>query len=105
MDITNNAGAPITINRIFAHWVKLQPSQKIERLLLNGIVIWNTSDPDSPSDIPTEGNWVGGADLTIPDATVRPVTTFLIQFPNDLEPTGYRVHIVFNIDCQVIGTK
>jgi hypothetical protein len=103
MDITNNAGSPITINRVFANWIKLQPSQKIDRLLLNGIVIWNTSDPDSPSDIPTEGNWIGGAvDRTIPDATT---TTFLIQFPNALEPTGYKVHIVFNIDCQVIGIK
>lgn len=102
MDITNLTKSTITINRFFAYWVKSPTSQKIERLLLDGAVIWNTSDPDSPSDIPAEGNWVNGADLTIPDATTR---NFLIQFPNDLQPTGYEVHIVFDIGCQVWGTK
>jgi hypothetical protein len=102
MDITNNNGTTIAINRFFAYWVKSQPSQKIERLLLNGAVIWNTSDPDSPSDIPTEGNWVGGAVLTIPDAATE---TFVIQFPKGLQSTAYEVHIVFDIGCQVIGTK
>jgi hypothetical protein len=108
MDITNNNGSTITIKRFFAYWVKLPNSQKIDRLFLNSVMIWNTSDPDSPSDIPTEGNWITGADLTIPDATTR---NFLIQFPNFLQPTGYEVHIVFDIDgippddCQVIGTQ
>ena len=102
MDITNNNGATITINRFFAYWVELPPSQKIARLLLDSVVIWNTSDPDSPSDIPTEGNWVNGADLTVPNVTTR---NLLIQFPNDLQPTGYEVHIVFDIGCQVIGIK
>ena len=106
MDITNNSGSTITINRFFAYWVKLPTSQKIARLLLNGAVVWNTSDPDSPSDIPTEGNWVNAANLTILDATVE---NFVIQFSNDLQPTGYEVHIVFDVPpfppCQVIGTK
>jgi hypothetical protein len=102
MDITNNSGVTITMNRFFAYWVKSQPSQKIERLLLDGTVIWNTSDPDSPSDIPTEGNWVNSANLTVSKGFTR---TLLIQFPNNLQPTGYEVHIVFDIGCQVIGTK
>ncbi len=102
MDITNNSGGPITIKRFFAYWVKQPNSQKIERLVLNGIVIWNTSDPDSPSDIPTESNWANGADLTILDATTE---TLLIQFPNNLQPTGYDVHLVFDIGCQVFGSQ
>ena len=102
MDIFNSNKSTITINRFFAYWVKSPTSQKIERLFLNGAVIWNTSDPDSPSDIPTEGNWVNGADLSIPGTTTR---NFLIQFPNNLQPTGYEVHIVFDIGCQVIGTQ
>ena len=104
MDITNSSGGglTITINRFFAYWVKLPNSQKIDKLFLNSVMIWNTSDPDSPSDIPTEGNWAAGADLTIPDATTR---NFLIQFPNNLQTTGYEVHLVFDIGCQVIGTQ
>jgi hypothetical protein len=102
MDITNENRSTIAINRFFAYWIKTPTSQKIDRLLLNGAVIWNTSDPDSPSDIPTEGNWVNGANLTIPD---RAVETFVIQFAEDLQPTGYEVHIVFDNGCQVIGTR
>lgn len=102
MDITNTSGLPITINRFFAYWVKSPTSQKIDRIFFNGVMVWNTSDPDSPSDIPTEGNWINGADLTIPDVTTR---NLLIQFPNGLQPTGYEVHLVFNIGCQVIGTQ
>jgi len=102
MDITNNNGSDITINRFFAYWIKSPNSQKIARLFLNGAVIWNTSDPNSPSDIPTEGNWANNADLTILNATTE---TLLIEFPNDLQPSGYEVHIVFDVPCQVIGNK
>ena len=102
MDITNNSGASITISRFFAYWVKLPTSQKIDKLFFNSLLVWNTSDPDSPSDIPAEGNWINGSDLTFPNKNPR---TLLIQFPNDLQPTGYEVHIVFDIGCQVVGTK
>jgi len=102
MDITNNTTAPITVNRFFSYWVKLPNSQKIDKLFLNGALIWNTSDPDSPSDIPTEGNWVNTANLTIPASATE---TFLIQFSNPLQVTGYEVHISFDIGCQVFGLK
>ena len=102
MDITNNTGAPITITRLFAIWEKSQPSFKLDRLLVNGNVVWNKSDPDSPSDIPAEGNFLNGAELTIPDASTIP---FTIRFTNDLLPTGYEVHLVFDIGCQVSGSK
>lgn len=103
MNITNNNGSTITITRFFAYWIKEPISQKIDRLFLNGPEIWNKSDPDSPSDFPAEGDWLGGADLTILDGTVG---SFVIHFSNDLlQPTGYEVHIVFDIGCQVVGTK
>jgi len=102
MDITNNNGTPITINRFFAYWLKSPISQKIDKLFFNGPEIWNKSDPDSPSDLPTEGDWLNGADLTIPNATTR---TLVIQFSNDLQSTGYEVHLVFDIGCRVIGRK
>jgi len=102
MNITNNSGGPITINRLFAYWVKSPTSQKLSKLLLNSIVIWNTSDSMPPSDIPTEGTWKSGTNRTIPNTAVQ---SFVLQFQNNLQPTGYEVHIVFDIGCQVIGTK
>ncbi len=102
MDITNTSGTPITINRFFAYWVKSPSSQKLDKLFLNTLMVWNTSDPDSPTDIPTEGNWVKSANLTIPDGATQ---TFLIQFANNLQPIGYEVHIVFDIGCQLKAVR
>jgi hypothetical protein len=102
MAISNNSGSAVAINRVFVTWVKSPNSQKISRLLLNGNVIWNTSDPDSPSDIPAEGSWKAGANLTIPNATAK---NFIIRFSNGLQQTGYEVHVVFDIGCQVIKSK
>ena len=102
MDITNNSGVTLTINRVFAHWIDAPSSQLLAQLLLNGAPIWNPSDPDTPSDIPAEGGFINSADLTIPDATTR---NFLMQFGNDLQPGSYEVHIVFDIiGCQVSGS-
>ncbi|HUG34691.1 MAG TPA: hypothetical protein VMJ90_07970 [Anaerolineales bacterium] len=102
MDITNSSGGPVTINRFFADWVKLPTSQKLDRLILGGNPVWNISDVTPPSDIPSEGNFMGGANLTIPDATTL---NFVVQFQDNLQPTGYEIHIFFDIGCQVIGTQ
>jgi hypothetical protein len=102
MDITNNSGSTITIDRIMAYWPDIPTHQQINQLLLRGAVIWNPSDPNSPSDIPKEGNWTNTADLTIPNATTG---NLVIQFSNDLQPTGYKVHVVFDIGCQVTGNQ
>jgi hypothetical protein len=102
MDITNNSGATITIDSFFADWVKVvSPSQKLDKLLLGGPEIWNQSDNTPPSDIPAnDGNWVNGADRTIPDATTR---NLVIRFgdPGPLEPGNYQVQIVFDVGCQL----
>ena len=54
------------------------------------------------SDIPAESFWSGTADLTIPDAATL---NFLVRFQENLQATGYEVHLVFDIGCQVIVTK
>jgi hypothetical protein len=102
MDITNSSGGQITINRFFAYWVKTPTSQKLDKLFLDGIQVWNISDPNPPSDIPTESDWSGGVSPVIPDATTQ---TFIVRFQNDLQPAGYEIHLIFDIGCQVIGTK
>ncbi|HEX5807500.1 MAG TPA: tetratricopeptide repeat protein, partial [Anaerolineales bacterium] len=98
MDIANNSGSTIAIDRIMAYWPDIPTHQQINQILLNGAVIWNPADPNSPSDIPKEGNWTNTADLTIPNATTG---NLVVQFSNDLQPTGYKVHVVFDIGCQV----
>jgi hypothetical protein len=105
MDITNNTGNTITLNRFFAYWVKSTPNQKIDRLLFDGNLLWNTSDNDTPTNIPTESGWLVGADRTIPYPGAPGTRNFLIRFQENLEPTGYEVHLVFDIGCQVVGTK
>jgi hypothetical protein len=100
MNITNTSGIPITIEFLFAYWVESPTSQKLDRLFLNGVEIWNISDPDSPSDIPNESNW-NGANRTIPDATVG---NLMMRFQDPLQPGNYEVHIVFDAaasNCRV----
>jgi hypothetical protein len=102
MDITNNSGGDIFISRLIAYWEKSSPQQKLDRLFLDGVSIWNTSDNFSPSDFPLEGpsgNWPS------PD-TDRTILTggtgnLLLQFQENLQ-LPYEVYIVFDIGCQVV---
>jgi hypothetical protein len=102
MSISNNSGGTITIDRFFAYWPDVPTAQKIGQLLLNGVVVWNPSDPDSPTDIPIEGNWENGANLSIPNGATG---NLLIQFSNDLQATGYEVHVIFAHGCQVSKSR
>jgi hypothetical protein len=88
---------------LYTTWVAIPPSQRLDQVFLNGISVWNTSDPDSPSDFPAGGNWQG----TVNDRTIQngAVANLVIRFGDALQPTGYEVHIVFDIGCQVIGTQ
>jgi hypothetical protein len=100
MDLTNSAG-PATITRFYAIWQKSSPQQQLDKLFLDGLEIWNKSDPNSPSDIPDEGNFLASANLTLADPLPH---TFAIQFLQDVQPGTYDVHIVFDNACQVSGT-
>lgn len=102
MDISNISGGDININRFFSYWVDSPATQALDTLVLNSDLIWNQTDNNSPSDFPTEGNWRSGADLTIPNGTTR---TFVVNFREILQSTGYEIHIFFDIGCQVIGIK
>lgn len=102
MDITNNSSGDIFINRLFANWEKLSPQQKLDNLLLDGVFLWNTSDNFPPSDFPAEGP--GGTwPSTDADRTILAVQTrnFVLRFQENLQ-LRYKVHIVFNIACQVV---
>jgi len=98
MTITNNHGNPVSLTDLHIVWVKVSPSQKLAKVLLNGDVSWNTSDPEPPSDIPTESNWKASAILTIPDAAAW---SFAAQFQGPLEAGNYSIDIVLDIGCKV----
>jgi hypothetical protein len=99
-DITNGTSGPIVITQFFAQWLDSPPSQSLDRLSLQSVVIWNRSDPDAPSDIPSEGAWQGSlSDRMLPAMGVR---AFTIQFGGTLQPGDYQVHLVFGTGCQVI---
>lgn len=101
--ITNGSATPLTIQRLLVYWVKSPSSQKLDRLIFKGNTVWNISDPDSPSDIPSEGDWQNGADLTVPgNATPQ---TFILEFMDDLQPNGYEVYFVFDSGCQMSTIK
>jgi hypothetical protein len=101
MIISNNTGFPVTITRFFAYWPESSTTQKLTEISLDGTVIWNSSDPDSPSDIPSENPFVSGATRTVPAG----VATLNLQFQEPVAPNGYEVHVVFSTNCQVIATK
>lgn len=103
MDITNTSGSDITIDSVFLYWEPTPASQKVQQLLLDGALIWNPSDPDSPTDIPAEGNWINGANRTILNGAT---SSLGILFSQDLQASGYELHVIFNsLNCQVSGSQ
>jgi hypothetical protein len=99
MDINSATGLPIVMTRFFAQWVESPSSQKLDQLFLEGVSIWDISDPDAPSDIPGEGAWKGSVpERTLPGSGTR---NFRMQFGDALQPGVYQVHLVFNTGCQV----
>jgi hypothetical protein len=102
MDITNSTGGDITITRLYVIWPDIPFTQSLDSVSLLGNLIWNQNDNDSPSDFPNEGNWINGSNRTM---SATPTQLFVLKFREPLQPTGYEVHIVFDIACQIVGTK
>lgn len=102
MVITNNGG-PVTIDRVFVIWNESSNNQKLVSIKLDATTIWNTSDPNAPSDIPAEGggNWANGVPA-IADAVPH---NFVVQFQENLVGTP-QVFVVFDQGggnlCQVV---
>jgi hypothetical protein len=101
MNITNNSGSAITIDSIHIEWVKAPPSQLVSVITLSAAnTLFNAADPDSPSDLPSELSWAGGADLSIPGSATRPL---VIEYSNTLQTGDYVVKIDFAapLNCYV----
>ena len=100
-DITNNTGGTIRSAAFLPTGPSTDGSED-RPVAPNGAEVWNKSDPDSPTNIPAEGNWTK---QRYPLYHKRGRGSLLIQFSNDLQPTGYEVHVIFEHGCQVIGTR
>jgi len=85
---------------LYVNWIETPSSQRLDKILINSTLVWNVSDPNAPSDIPTEGNW-----LTDSPSISGGITNFSILFGDDLQTSGYEVRIVFNIGCQVVASN
>lgn len=101
MNITNSTAVSINIESFHADWVKVSPSQKLSKLILDGTDIWNISDNLPPSDIPVEGDW-NSASRTIPG--FGNVGNLIVQFQEPLEPGDYEIQVTFDIGCPVTGS-
>jgi hypothetical protein len=99
MSITNSHGTTITIDSLHIVWIKVPGSQQLTLISLQAVPVMNSTDSDSPSDIPSEKSWKSGANLDIPDATTEPLD---IQFSGNLAPGDYSINVVvLGLGCQV----
>jgi hypothetical protein len=102
MNITNNSVSDTSIDSIHIEWVEF-PSQNVTQITLAGSVLFFASDPDEPSDLPSELPWAGGADLSLPAGTPK---TLIIEYINNLQNGTYNVDVAFPapLNCQVHGS-
>lgn len=62
-----------------------------------GVTIVNASDPQLPSDYPSEKNWTG----TQSDRELAASDSKLLEllFGDDLQPSGYSITVTFDNGC------
>jgi hypothetical protein len=101
--LINSGPSPLTIQQLFVYWPDSPSSQLLARLMFKGNTVWNPADPDSPSDIPAEGNWQSGADLLVPNDNLP--YSFILEFGDSLQSTGYQVYFIFDTGCQMSTIK
>jgi hypothetical protein len=60
--------------------------------------IWDFRDSNPPTDIPAEGNWIPGADRTIPAFGSENLT---FRFDEEIDEGGYSLIITFDNGCDL----
>jgi len=95
--ITNNGGTLVTITSISVNWPDTPISQNVKEVKFNGVTIVNSSDPQPPSDYPSESNWTGAEgdrELAASDSKL-----FELLFQDNLQSSGYSITITFDNGC------
>lgn len=99
MLITNNGGSVVVITGISVNWPDDPLSQMVEKVELGGVVIVNASEPEPPSDFPSERNWTGTEnDLTLGASDSKLLALFFLE---DLQAGGYSLTVDFDNSCSL----
>jgi len=69
----------------------------LNEVKFNGVTMVNSSDPQPPSDYPSEKNWTG----TQSDRELAASDSKLLEllFGDDLQPSGYSITVTFDNGC------
>ncbi len=97
MTITNNGATLVTITRIYIIWPDTPVAQMVSEVKFNGVTIVNASDPQPPSDYPSEKNWKGiqsDRELAASDSKLLE-----LLFGDDLQSGGYSITVTFDNGC------
>jgi hypothetical protein len=101
MTITNSTGSTIRMDSLRVDWVEFT-NQGVRQVILDGVQIFNGSDPNTPSLFPSERAWDGSAS----DRDIGPGTVvLLIQFEETMVVTGNTVEPTFDIGCSVSSSN
>jgi len=95
--ITNNGSTLVTITGININWPDTPVSQMVKEVKFRGATIVNASDPQPPSDYPSEKDWKG----TESDRALEAFDSQLLEFlfENNLQSSGYSITITFDNGC------
>lgn len=99
MTIKNNESTLVTITGISVNWLPTPESQMINEVKFNGVTIVNSSDPQPPSDYPSEKNWMG----TQSDRELSASDSKLLEllFQDNLQSSGYSITVTFDNGCML----
>jgi hypothetical protein len=101
MTITNSTGSTIRMDSLRVDWVEFT-NQAVRQVSLDGVQIFNGTDPNTPSLFPSERAWDGSAS----DRDIGPGTVvLLIQFEETIVVTGNTVEPTFDIGCSVSSSN
>jgi hypothetical protein len=97
MTITNNGGTLVTITGINVNWPATPESQMVNEVKFGDVTIADSSDPQSPSDYPSERNWTGtqsDRELAASDSKL-----LALLFGYNLQSNGYSITVTFDNGC------
>jgi hypothetical protein len=97
MTITNNGSTLVTITGINVNWPDTPESQTVNEVKFNSVTIVNSSDPQPPSDYPSEKNWTGtqsDRELAVSESKL-----LVLLFQDNLQASGYSITITFDNGC------
>ncbi|MBI5352095.1 MAG: hypothetical protein HZB50_05610 [Chloroflexi bacterium] len=97
MTITNNGSTLVTITSLNVNWPDTPVSQMLTEVKFNSVTIVNSSDPQPPSDFPSERNWTGTQSDR--ELAVSASKLLVLLFGDNLQSSGYSITVTFDNGC------